>query len=126
MMKCLLVKVRLWLFTLDGGIERFQILLCVWHCVVCLDKWKRQRKRERQNMSVDCLRSSVHFSLPLLLKHRHCGQIGRQMIARYCDSHTQAKHKKAPTYIYKDNGGTFRFSFHTTGSIVQANAGKKL
>lgn len=32
----LLVKVRLWLFTLNGGVERIQILLCVWYCVVCL------------------------------------------------------------------------------------------
>lgn len=32
----LLVKVRLWLFTLNGGVERFQILLRVWYCVVCL------------------------------------------------------------------------------------------
>lgn len=42
--ECLLVKVRLWLFTLNGGVERFQIPLCVWHRVVCLDKWKRQRE----------------------------------------------------------------------------------
>lgn len=67
MMKCLLVKVRLWLFTLDGGIERFQILLCVWHRVVCLEKWKRQR--ERQSVSADWLRSSDHISLPLPLTH---------------------------------------------------------
>lgn len=42
--ECLLVKVRLWLFTLDGGIESFQIPLCVWHCVVCLG-------RDRQSVS---------------------------------------------------------------------------
>lgn len=44
--ECLLVKVRLWLFTLDGGVERFQILLCVWHCVVCLDK-EEEAERDR-------------------------------------------------------------------------------
>lgn len=32
----LLVKVRLWLFTLNGGDERLQILFHVWYCVVSL------------------------------------------------------------------------------------------
>lgn len=36
----ILVEVRLGLFTLNGGIERLQVLLCVWHRVVCL--WERQ------------------------------------------------------------------------------------
>ena len=48
MMIALLVKVRLWLFTLNGGIERFQIPLSVWHCVVCLEKWKKQREKEHE------------------------------------------------------------------------------
>lgn len=45
----LLVKVRLRLFTLDGGVERFQVLLCVWYCVVCLYKWERQRETEGEH-----------------------------------------------------------------------------
>lgn len=32
----ILVEVRLGLFTLNGGIERLQVLLCVRHRVVCL------------------------------------------------------------------------------------------
>lgn len=36
----ILIEVRLGLFTLNGGIERLQVLLCVRHRVVCL--------RERQ------------------------------------------------------------------------------
>lgn len=35
-MDCLLVEVRLGLFTLDGGIEILQLSLRVWHCVVSL------------------------------------------------------------------------------------------
>ncbi len=42
--ECLLVKVRLRLFTLNGGAERFQVLLCVWDCVVCLWEWERQKQ----------------------------------------------------------------------------------
>lgn len=73
--ECLLVKVRLWLFTLNGGVERFQILLYVWHCVVCLYKWKRETET-----GIDWLSSSDNFSLSLPLTYRYYSKTGRQKI----------------------------------------------
>lgn len=44
----ILVEVRLGLFTLNGSDKRLQILLCVWHSVMCL-KEKIERTIEKNS-----------------------------------------------------------------------------
>lgn len=70
--ECLLVKVRLWLFTLDGGVERFQIFLRVWHCVVCLNKTKKQRER---SVSIDLVDFVIIFAFHFL---SHTGSVTKR------------------------------------------------
>lgn len=63
--KSLLVKVRLWLFTLNGGFEWFQILLRVWYCIVCL--WDRNR----DTISINWLQAADNFSFSLAVFCTH-------------------------------------------------------
>lgn len=44
----ILVEVRLRLLTLDGSDERLQILLCIWHSVMCLKERERERAEVQQ------------------------------------------------------------------------------
>ena len=46
--ECLLVEVGLGLLTLNGGAERVQILLRVWHCVMCLEGERHGRERGKE------------------------------------------------------------------------------
>lgn len=62
--QCLLVKVRLRLFTLDGATEAFQIFLHVRNRVVRLQQGKRQRDGEiiGRLRSTDNISPAVHFA----------------------------------------------------------------